>query len=114
MPATITDPGTTAVWEQALDMIEAGDMTLETFVAKQSTWITQLVQQYRVATLAITLPEGPACPLCGSATRQRTGKTGAFWSCCRYPDCNGTLPVQNGRQASAKRSPTRKPRQMPK
>ncbi|NQD91725.1 DNA topoisomerase III [Pseudomonas sp. CrR25] len=114
VPAAITDPGTTAVWEQALDMIEAGDMTLETFVAKQSIWITQLVQQYRVATLAIKPPEGPACPLCGSATRQRTGKTGPFWSCCRYPDCKGTLPVQNGRQAGAKRSTSRKPRQIPK
>lgn len=114
VPAAITDPGTTAVWEQALDMIEAGEMTLETFVAKQSMWITQLVQQYRVATLAIKLPEGAACPLCGSATRQRTGKTGPFWSCCRYPDCRGTLPVQNGRQAGTKRSTSRKPRQMPK
>ncbi|WP_333983649.1 DNA topoisomerase III [Ectopseudomonas khazarica] len=114
VPAAITDPGTTAVWEQALDMIEAGEMTLETFVAKQSTWITQLVQQYRVATLAIKLPEGPACPLCGSATRQRTGKTGPFWSCCRYPDCKGTLPIENGRQAGAKRSTSRKPRQISK
>lgn len=114
VPAAITDPGTTAVWEQALDMIEAGDMTLETFVAKQSIWINQLVQQYRVATLAIKLPEGPACPLCGSATRQRTGKTGPFWSCRSYPDCKGTLPVQNGRQANAKRSTSRKPRQIPK
>ncbi|MFV3091295.1 DNA topoisomerase III [Pseudomonas sp. GW6] len=114
VPAAITDPGTTAVWEQALDMIEAGEMTLETFVAKQSTWITQLVQQYRVATLAIKLPEGPACALCGSATRQRTGKTGPFWSCCRYPDCKGTLPIENGRQAGAKRSTSRKPRQISK
>ncbi|MDH0096539.1 DNA topoisomerase III [Pseudomonas sp. GD04158] len=114
VPAAITDPGTTAIWEQALDMIEAGEMTLETFVAKQSTWITQLVQQYRAATLAIKLPEGPACPLCGSATRQRTGKSGPFWSCCRYPDCKGALPIENGRQAGAKRRLSRKPRQMPK
>lgn len=114
VPAAITDPGTTAILEQALDMIEAGEMTLESFVAKQSVWITQLVQQYRAANLAIKLPEGPACPLCGSATRQRTGKSGPFWSCCRYPDCTGTLPVENGRQASAKRSTSRKSRQMPK
>ncbi|RSH68259.1 DNA topoisomerase III [Stutzerimonas stutzeri] len=114
VPAAITDPGTTAVWEQALDMIEAGDLTLDTFVAKQSMWITQLVQQYRAATLAIKLPEGPTCPLCGGATRQRTGKTGPFWSCCHYPDCKGTLPVQSGRQASAKRSHSRQPRQIPK
>ncbi|MDH0639246.1 MULTISPECIES: DNA topoisomerase III [Pseudomonas] len=114
VPAAITDPGTTAIWEQALDMIEAGEMTLETFVAKQSMWITQLVQQHRAATLSIKLPEGPACPLCGGATRQRTGKTGPFWSCCHYPDCKGILPVQSGRQANAKRSPSRKPRQIPK
>jgi DNA topoisomerase-3 len=107
VPTAITDPGTTAVWEQALDMIEAGSMTLDTFVEKQSAWITQLVQQYRGATLSIKLPEGPACPLCGSATWQRTGKTGPFWSCRSYPECKGTLPIQ---QASA----TRKPRQIPK
>lgn len=95
VPAAIADPGTTAVWEQALDMIEAGQMTLETFVARQSAWITQLVAQYRGTTMAIELPPGPACPMCDGATRQRTGKTGAFWSCCRYPDCKGTLPVES-------------------
>jgi DNA topoisomerase-3 len=40
------------VWEQALDMIEAGQMTLDTFIAKQSAWVGQLVQQYRGATLS--------------------------------------------------------------
>jgi DNA topoisomerase-3 len=112
VPTAITDPGTTAVWEQALDMIEAGDMTLDTFVAKQSMWVTQLVQQYRGATLSIKLPAGPACPLCGSATWQRTGKTGPFWSCRSYPDCKGTLPIQKGQQAGAKPRAARKPRQI--
>lgn len=107
VPAAITDPGTTAVWEQALDMIEAGSMSLDTFVEKQSMWITLLVQQYRGASLSIKLPEGPACPLCGNPTRQRTGKTGPFWSCRNYPDCKGTLPIQ-------KSSATRKPRQTSK
>mgnify|MGYP006184249039 CR=1 FL=1 len=36
VPAAIADPGMTAIWEQALDMIEAGQMTLDTFIAKQS------------------------------------------------------------------------------
>ncbi|MDN7819634.1 DNA topoisomerase III [Burkholderia vietnamiensis] len=95
VPAAIADPGTTAVWEQALDMIEAGQMTLDAFVEKQSAWITQLVQQYRSITLSIKLPQGPACPLCGAATRQRTGKSGAFWSCVRYPDCKGTVAIES-------------------
>ena len=110
VPAAIADPGTTAVWEQALDMIEAGQLTVDTFIDKQSAWITQLIQQYRGASLAITVPQGPACLLCGSATHQRTGKNGAFWSCSRYPDCKGTLPVESDkgkRPASGKSGPRR-------
>jgi len=59
-------------------MIESGQLTLDTFIAKQSAWITQLIQQYSGTTLAIRIPEGPVCPLCGSATRQRTGKPVPF------------------------------------
>ena len=113
VPAAIANPGTTAVWEQALDMIETGGLTLDTFVDKQSIWITQLVQQYRCTALSIKLPEGPACPLCNSSTRQRTGKTGPFWSCSKYPDCKGTLPI-DGQQSGAKRRSARQPRQRSK
>lgn len=95
VPAAIADPGTTGVWEQALDMIEAGQMTLDTFVAKQSAWVAQLVQQYRGATLAIKLPPSPSCPQCGAPMRLRTGQSGAFWSCSRYPDCRSTQPVES-------------------
>ncbi|WYX24935.1 DNA topoisomerase III [Achromobacter xylosoxidans] len=108
VPAAIADPGTTAVWEQALDMIEAGQLTLDTFVEKQSSWVAQLVQQYRGATLSITMPKGPACPLCGSAMRQRTGKNGHFWACRRYPDCKGSAPVESGRKPSASKRGTRR------
>tara|TARA_R110001599_G_scaffold192503_1_gene387939 strand:+ start:58345 stop:60366 length:2022 start_codon:yes stop_codon:yes gene_type:complete len=94
VPSAIADPGTTAVWEQALDMIESGQMTLEDFIDKQSTWVAQLVQQYRSVALTITQPEGPACPQCGAATHPRRGKNGVFWSCRQYPDCKGSLPLQ--------------------
>ncbi|MCP5349245.1 MAG: DNA topoisomerase III [Pseudomonadales bacterium] len=109
VPAAITDPGTTAIWEQALDMIEAGQMTLDAFIEKQSTWVAQLVQQYCSITLSISIPDSPACPLCGSATRQRSGKTGAFWSCSRYPDCKGTVPItSSGGQRNAPRKRRRR------
>lgn len=74
VPAAIADPGTTAVWEQALDMIEAGQLTLDVFLSKQAAWISQLIAQYGSMSLSIKLPHGPACPQCGAATRQRTGK----------------------------------------
>lgn len=111
VPAAIADPGTTAVWEQALDMIEAGQLTLDVFLSKQAAWISQLIAQYGCVSLSIKLPHGPACPQCGAATRQRTGKSGPFWSCSRYPDCKGTLPVESGtpkRGASRSRSSGRK------
>jgi len=111
VPAAIADPGTTAVWEQALDMIEAGQLTLDVFLSKQATWISQLIAQYGSMSLSIKLPHGPACPQCGAPTRQRTGKSGPFWSCSRYPDCKGTLPVESGppkRGASRSRSSSRK------
>nr|WP_239150982.1 DNA topoisomerase III [Burkholderia pseudomallei] len=97
IPAAIADPGTTAIWEQALERIEAGDLTLDAFVTRQATWITQLVQQYAQTTLVIKLPPSPPCPLCGSAMRQRTSQRGLFWSCTRYPDCKGTLPVEKSK-----------------
>jgi DNA topoisomerase-3 len=59
VPAAIADPGTTALWEQALDLIAAGQMTLEDFVARQSRWVAQLVQTYRGARLAIK-PDSPS------------------------------------------------------
>ncbi|MDX3937363.1 DNA topoisomerase III, partial [Stenotrophomonas sp.] len=86
VPAAIADPGTTAVWEQALDMIEAGQLTLDVFIGKQAAWISQLIAQYGSASLSIKAPQGPACPQCGAPTRQRSGKSGPFWSCNRYPD----------------------------
>ncbi|MCW5706916.1 DNA topoisomerase III [Shinella sp.] len=111
VPPAIADPGTTAVWEQALDMIEAGQMTLDTFIEKQSAWVAQLVDQYRGVSLSIKVPAGPACPLCGSATRQRTGKTGPFWSCSRYPECKGTVAAEPpGRKPSASRGSRSSPR----
>ncbi len=96
VPAAIADPGTTAVWEQALDMIEAGQLTLDVFIGKQAAWISQLIAQYGSTSLSIKIPQGPACPQCGASTRQRSGKSGPFWSCSKYPDCKGTLPVESG------------------
>ncbi len=107
VPAAIADPGTTAVWEQALDMIEIGQLTLEVFISKQAAWISQLIAQYGSTPLPIKVPEGPPCPQCGAFTRQRRGKNGPFWSCSLYPECKGTLPVQSGTSKCAASRPRR-------
>lgn len=41
VPAAVADPDTTAIWEQALLMIETGELTLDVFIAKQAAWISQ-------------------------------------------------------------------------
>jgi DNA topoisomerase-3 len=65
VPRAIADPGTTAIWEQALDMVQQGEMSLEEFVAKQSAWMSKQVQRCVGLRLTIT---GPAAP----ATRKAT------------------------------------------
>ncbi|MDU9027624.1 DNA topoisomerase III [Pseudomonas mediterranea] len=93
VPPAIADPATTAIWEQAFDQIESGHITLDSFLAKQTAWVTQLVEHYRTKTLSMHIPGGPTCPLCGAPMRQQHGKHRTFWSCARYPDCRGALPV---------------------
>ncbi|AZD67486.1 DNA topoisomerase-3 [Pseudomonas chlororaphis] len=93
VPAAIADPGMTAIWEQALDEIEAGRLTLDEFVAKQASWIAQLVEHCGALTFALAVETGPACPICNASMLRRKGKSGAFWSCSHYPDCKGTVPI---------------------
>ncbi|WDU64037.1 DNA topoisomerase III [Pseudomonas poae] len=94
VPAAIADPGMTAIWEQALDEIEAGRLSLDAFVAKQASWITQLVEHCAALTLAVPVEAGPACPICNASTLRRKGKSGPFWSCSQYPACKGTVPIR--------------------
>jgi DNA topoisomerase-3 len=60
VPRAIADPGTTAIWEQALDMVQSGEMSLEEFVAKQSAWMSKHVQRCLGLRLTISGPAHPA------------------------------------------------------
>lgn len=77
VPRAIADPGTTAIWEQALDMVQSGEMSLDEFVAKQSAWMSKQVERCKGVRLTIS---GPAMPA-GRATpwkkKRKAGKTGA-------------------------------------
>ncbi len=100
VPAAVADPGMTAIWEQALDEIEAGRLTLDAFVAKQANWIAQLVEHCGALTLAVPVEAGPTCPICNVSMRRRKGKSGPFWSCSHYPDCKGTVPIRKDTRRS--------------
>jgi len=105
LPMPLKDPGMTALWEQALDDIAEGKMSLDDFMAKQSTWTAQLVEKGRQQAINITVPPSPPCPTCGGVTLQRSGKSGSFWGCLRYPDCTGIVnpPQRNKRRGFPKK-----------
>lgn len=96
VPAAISNPGTTAIWEQALDMVESGELTLDSFVAKQSTWITGIVDKYQNQpfNIKVTVEKTPDCSLCGSPTRRRKGKSSDFFGCSKYPECKGIINIE--------------------
>ena len=96
VPAAISNPGTTAIWEQALDMVESGELSLESFVAKQSTWIANIVDKYQNQpfNIKVTVEKTPACTLCGSPTQRRKGKNGDFYGCSTYPQCKGIINIE--------------------
>ncbi|WP_248752045.1 DNA topoisomerase III [Pseudomonas sp. MWU15-20650] len=60
VPRAIADPGTTAIWEQALDMVQSGEMSLEEFVAKQAAWMSKQVARCNGMRMTITAPASPA------------------------------------------------------
>lgn len=104
VPAAISNPGTTAIWEQALDMVESGELTLDDFVSKQSTWIGNIVEKYQNQpfNIKITTEKTPVCTLCGSPTRRRKGKNGDFYGCSKYPDCKGIVNIEPKKKTTRK------------
>ena len=60
VPRAIADPGTTAIWEQALDMVQSGEMTLDIFVAKQAAWMSKHIERCSAMTMTISGPASPA------------------------------------------------------
>ena len=101
VPPEVADPVMTALWEQALDRIESGQLSVETFLAKQAEWLTRLVRSNATLTLRPPPSKGPFCPVCRSTMRQRKGRTGSFWSCIRYPECKGTKPVARPKRSKS-------------
>lgn len=104
LPGTLTNPGLTALWEQMLDEVAAGRVSLNDFMARQSQWVSQLVNQGKSQPLALQAPPSPPCPECGGKTAQRQGKSGPFWGCLNYPECKGIVGEGGKKQSGKMRS----------
>ncbi|PKC41310.1 DNA topoisomerase III [Pantoea ananatis 15320] len=108
LPPQLTDPGMTALWEQALDEVAAGRMNLNDFLQRQTTWTSTLVSQGMQQRISIRVPPSPPCPLCSSKTALRRSPKGEFRSCTRYPECKGIISLDTGRRKSSGRAKSSK------
>ncbi|HGL6669405.1 TPA: DNA topoisomerase III [Klebsiella quasipneumoniae] len=104
LPPQLTEPGMTALWEQALDEVAAGRMSLDDFLQRQAGWTRNLVSQGTQQQVRIRIPPTPACPLCGGKTRLRRGEKGEFWSCQHYPECKGVINIGGTRKKRPRRA----------
>ncbi|UDJ86361.1 DNA topoisomerase III [Erwinia amylovora] len=109
LPPQLTEPGMTALWEQALDEVAAGRMSLSDFLQRQTGWTRNLVSQGAQQQVSIRIPPTPPCPLCGGKTRLRKGQKGDFWSCQCYPDCKGVINIGSGKRKSPRKAKSPKP-----
>ncbi|NGZ28074.1 MAG: DNA topoisomerase III [Magnetococcales bacterium] len=102
LPHSVTDPATTAVWEQTLEDIAQGRTTLDEFLAKSVWWVNRLIHNVKARGAAAihNLPTPPQsatstegqCPKCGGHLVSRVAKSGSwagksFLGCSRYPQC---------------------------
>ncbi|MAM55835.1 MAG: DNA topoisomerase III [Salinicola sp.] len=109
LPPQISNPGMTALWEQALDLVAEGQMTLDDFMSRQTVMVKKLVD-LALQRPQLNLPEAPSetCPKCQAKMRQRKSSIGPFWSCSRYPDCDGTKPIgKKGKRKGGSRQKTK-------
>ena len=105
LPLQISNPGMTALWEQALDQVAEGSMSLEDFMARQNVLLDKLIG-IALRQPRLDLPESASetCPKCQSKMRKRQSNKGPFWSCSRYPDCDGIKPIGKKKVSTRKRT----------
>ncbi|MEX2475865.1 DNA topoisomerase 3 [Marinobacter sp.] len=101
LPETVSKPDMTAIWEATLETIKRGEGDPRQFLADLKQQIRGFIQ-----TPGTAAPDEqehtaafPHCPKCRTPMREREGKFGRFWACTRFPDCNGTRPLEDSAPA---------------
>lgn len=106
MPQEMKEPETTAYWEEALNMICDGTLTLEKFMAQQKNVVNRIIDKIKNQECQLSEPvSGSAgkiykCDKCGSLTQQITSnKTGImYWVCSNKDTCNAFYEDSRGKR----------------
>ena len=107
LPDEMTYPDKTAVWEDALCAMAAGEGDMARFLSEQEDFARRLCA---MALGAAVKPTGDhPCPRCHQGVlTKRHGKNGDFWGCTNFPRCRMTCDDKAGAPdfaAMAKRPP---------
>lgn len=110
LPRMLTDAGTTAVWEQMLELVSRGEMSLEDFMARQTDAVKKLVAEALAASHALpstdsnTVPCAEAGCAGGGTLCKRRGKYGPYWA-CSIPGCTNKFDEVAGKPKLRKAPP---------
>lgn len=98
LPASVSKPDMTAIWEATLESIRQGQGDPRQFIENLKEQIRGFVGQREAAPAgqpASDSAHGVHCPKCRAPMRERDGKFGRFLACTRFPDCKGTRPIED-------------------
>ncbi len=99
LPDSITNPATTAIWEQELDNIAEGKSDMGDFLDEQADTLEGMIEQLEKLSQAKGLIGSQAthpCPDCKKPMIRRKGKKGYWWGCTGYPECTTTAFDEKG------------------
>ena len=96
LPDDLVYPDATALWEDKLHSMAAGEGTLEEFLSAQVAFTRRLVAKALDAKIERG-GEHP-CPRCQNGVLvKRSGKNGDFWGCSNYPRCRMSCDDKEGK-----------------
>ena len=100
LPDEMTYPDATAVWEDKLHSMAAGDGTLEEFLAGQIKFTGELCAKAKTLKMKPASKVNVVCPRCKSGVmvrRQRKSDGNIFWGCSNFPNCRMACDDKNGK-----------------
>lgn len=100
LPPSITNPATTALWEQVLDSIANGHSALADFLDDQRDTLEGILEQLAEEgqeTGAVLQKDNHPCPQCQKTLYRRQGKKGHWWGCSGFPECKTTFVDDKGK-----------------
>ena len=100
LPDSITNPATTAIWEQELDHIAEGKSNMGDFLDEQADTLEGMIEQLEKLSQSkdsIGNQNIHSCPDCQKPMVKKKGKKGYWWGCTGYPDCTTTAFDEKGK-----------------